>query len=315
MGYGAGGYGSGPYGLPLWMLHPNTGGVPVAGSDDPGALVFRAGQLQFGRMLLGSDTRAGWRDLVGWRDLPGAQVTDTPRPQAHGAYPGAVYADAATITFTFLVRGKAEAKAKALAAIERHTRMDGVERALVVHDGITAATMRRARVIGRQVPMGKVLPVGPVECSLQFLAADPRRYSLTEQVHTVAIPQMIGGLEYPLDYPLDYGTTTGGAVLVNNQGDEATPVVVTFHGPLVKPVLKGPGWSLAFNITLAGSESLVVDTITGAATVGGADRLYTIDPLSDPPEVCQLPAGPSTLHLAATSGSGSASVAFRHAYL
>jgi len=288
----------------MLLAAENTGGIIVAPGGMDGGLVSEAGHLQFGEMLLGGGTSAGWRELIGWRDTPEADVSDAPRPQAHGAYPGDVWGSSLVVTFTYLVRGTPEGKAAALDTIERYAPMDGVERVLAVHDG-SGAWFRRARVIGRQVPQDRHFRHGPVECSLQFLCADPRRYALQARSSTVALPASSGGLVYPLVYPLEYGTSSAGAATATNAGTEATPLVAVFHGPLTNPALVTPGWRLGFDIVLANGESLTVDTSAGTALLNdSADRLYTLQPDSDPLERCQLQPGDSDLSLTAEAGTG-----------
>lgn len=290
-----------------------TGGIPVAPGGAAGALVTEAGQVQYGDMLLGGGTAAGWIELVGWRDTPDARTSDSLRPQAHGAYPGDVIGDSLVVTYTYLVRGHPADKARAIDAVEQYAPMDGVDRALVVDDG-TGPWLRMARVIGRQVPQDATYRHGPVECSLQFLCADPRRYALDQRAGTVTLPSSTGGLDYPLTYALDYGTSTSGATTADNVGSMPTPVVATFYGPLSDPIVTASTWELGFNITLADGERLVVDTAEGTALLNGtADRLYTIRNDSDPVERCLLPPGSTNLALSATTGTGRLVVQHRDA--
>lgn len=288
--------------------------IPVSPGGTIGGQVTGPGQLQFGDMLLGGGTAAGWRELVGWRDTPGAQVSDSPRPQAHGAYPGDVFGDSLVVTYTYLLRGTPGEKVSHVDTIERYAPMDGVERPLTVNDG-AGPWFRMARVIGRQVPQDHNFEHGPLECSLQFLCADPRRYARVEKSATVTLPASLGGLEYPLDYPLGYGESSSGALSATNAGSVPTPVVATFHGPLEDPVLTTGTWTMAFNINLVDGETLTVDTNQGTAMLNGnADRLYTLRNDSSPLERCFLPPGDTNLALLASSaGDGRLVVTYRDA--
>lgn len=291
------------------------GGIIVAPGSGAGLLVARPGQVQYGDMLMGGGTSARWKNLIGWRDLPSAAVADSQRPQAHGTYPGSVFGDSITVTYDYLLRGSFEEKVEARNAIERWAPMDGIERPLVIDDG-DGPWFRMARVTSRTVPQDHQSRVGPWACSMQFLCADPRRYSLDEKTFRVAIPSSSGGLQYPLNYALEYGSYTGGGGNVRNDGAVATPVVVTFTGPLVDPKLSATNhqsWVMGFDLTLAAGETLVVDTAAGTALLNGADRLYTITPLSDPLERCTLNPGSTSLSLLSASGTGYATVAYRDA--
>lgn len=298
------------------MAYDDTGGIPV----DPAATESTpvdSGQVRFGHTTMGAGTSARLRALIGWRDLPDVEVSDSPRPQGPGDYPGAAYPGSLIVTGIFLVRGTPAAKALALAAIERATQPSHVDQPLVVHDS-TGASYRMARVVGRVIPQERHFTHAPVEASVQWRCADPRRYDQSEQSAALALASSTGGLEYPLEYPLEYGTTVGGAVAVTNTGSADAPVVLSLAGPLVNPRVEcSAGWSLEFETSLADGEVLEVSSTDGTVRLGGtADRLYTLRPTSDPLEGCSLPAGQTvTLSLAAGSGSGSASVSFRPAYL
>lgn len=291
------------------------GGIPVAPGSGAGSMVSRPGQVQYGEMLLGGGSSARWRNLYGWRDLPAASVADSQRPQAHGTYPGSVFGDSVTVTLDYLLRGSYEDRMAALAAIERYAPMDGVERALVIDDG-DGPWMRMARVTARTVPQDHTFQVAPLACSMQFLCADPRRYSLDGKTVAVRIPSSSGGIVYPINYPLEYGTFTGGGATAQNEGAVATPLTVTFNGPLNEPALSATNhqsWVMGFGINLAAGEALVVDTADGTALLNGADRLYTITPMSDPLERCTLNPGNTSLSLLSASGTGYATVAYRDA--
>lgn len=287
--------------------------IPVDELDAGGGLVTTPGQLQFGPMLLGGGTSAGWRTLTGWRDLPDAELGDSPRPQAHGNYPGSVFGGPIAVTFQFLLRGTPAEKLADLETLERWTQLkpSGEELWLAVDDG-DGVWMRRARVIGRSIPQEKHFTHAPLECALQFLCADPRRYSLDETTGQAVLASGSGGLAYPLVYPLVYGTQSAGALAVTNAGTADAPLTLTFLGPLTNPRVVCDDWTLAFDITLAGGETLAVDTGTGTALLNGtADRLSAIATDSDPLDACLLPPGASTLTLTASAGSGQVQILFR----
>lgn len=186
--------------------------IPVTIGSAAGTQVSEPGQLQYGPMLLGAGTSAGWRELVGWRDTPDAQVADSQRPQAPGGYAGAVLGDSLVVTFIYLLRGHPEQKQADVDTIEEHTPMDGVDRALVVDDG-SGPWLRMARVIGRHVPQDVNYRHGPVECSVQFLCADPRRYALTPSQGEATLPTSSGGVAYAALFGTAYGSDLYGAGL------------------------------------------------------------------------------------------------------
>lgn len=292
-----------------------TGGLPVDVGGEDGALATGPGMLQYGEVLLGSGTPAGWRELVGWRDRPDVSLSDSPRPQAHGSYPGDVFSGSRVVTFKFLLRGAPDAKAVAVDALERYLPVDSVERFLTVDDG-TGPWFAMARVTGLHVPQDKHYRHGPLECWVQFTCADPRRYSLAAKAAAVTLPAASGGLDYALVYPLEYGVSASGSVTVTNDGSTETPLRGTLVGPLTNPVLTTTEWSLLFDITLAAGETLELDASAGTALLDGtADRLYAISNMSDPLEACLFRPGDTQLSLSAFAGSGQLNLTYRDARL
>lgn len=291
------------------------GGIPVADpGDPPGALVTSYGHVQYGRVLAGDGSSVRAVRVHGWRNLPDADVADVPRPQAAGAEPGSVLGGSLTITVDYLIRGLPDAKAAAVDAFEQHHPQDGVERMLALDDG-TGTWFRWARVVAREVPQEKHYRHGPVEVSVQYLCADPRRYRLQARSVSLSLPAAAGGLAYPLAYPLEYGLAVGTARQVVNDGGTATPLSVAFVGPLTNPQLQSPLWGFGFDLTLASGEVLTVDTADGTALLDGADRMGVLRPSSTPVEQCLIPEGGTTVTLTAAAGTGTATVTTHDARL
>lgn len=313
--YGDSTYGAGTFGAISWADYPTTGGIPVEPGTTDGGLVTRPGQLQFGPMLLGADTRAGWLELVGWRERPGVDISDSPRPQAHGSYPGDVFTQERVVTYTFLLRGTVEAKALAVDTLEQYLPADSVEQFLTVDDG-TGPWFTMARVTGLHIPQGKHYRHAPLECSVQFTCADTRRYSGVAKSATVTLPVTSGGLAYPLVYPLDYGTSSSGSGVVTNNGSASTPLRGALVGPLTNPTVRAAGWSVAFDLVLAAGEFLALDATEGTAMLNGtADRLYALSNTSDPLEACMFDPGDTSVTLSADAGTGHLDLSYRDARL
>lgn len=290
-----------------------TGGLPVDVGGAAGALVTGPGMLQYGELLLGSGTPAGWLELTGWRERPAVDLSDSPRPQAHGTYPGDVFAGSRVVTFKFMLRGTPADKLLALDALERYVPVDSTDRLLAVDDG-SGPWFTLARTTALYVPQGKHFRHEPLECWVQFTCDDPRRYSLDAASGLVGAPVSNGGLIYPLTYPLDYGTSSSGSSTLTNEGSTTTPIVAVFSGPLATPILHTALWSMGFDLNLAAGETLVVDTKAGTVLLNGtADRLYAIRTDSDPLEQIGLPPGDTTVALVSDTGGGSVTITYHHA--
>lgn len=78
------------------------------------------------------------------------------------------------------------------------------------------------------------------------------------------IPPGGGGLTAPLTAPLmATGMPVRQGIIQDTGGDAPTPFRVVFRGPISNPWLRGPGWEVRLNTSLAWDETVTVDTRTG----------------------------------------------------
>ncbi|MBA9003729.1 phage distal tail protein [Thermomonospora cellulosilytica] len=289
----------------------------------PGDLITGDGQIEWRGLLLGAGTPYGWLGLDGWRDLPGVDTGNMPRPARHGSWPGRVLAQERVVTFTCLVRALVADFPAAVAALESAMTLSetGAEEALVVST-LSERRLVYGQITGRAMPIDKAYRVGHGRATLQWVCADPRKYSLVEHTETIPQPAVSGaGLVYPLTYPLTYGPAPEtGTRTVTNAGDVPTSPTITFTGPCTDPALinVGTGTRLEFALPLAAGEELVVDTAAGTVLLGGmADRLYTLTGASVPVEAFELPPGDSMLAFRGGGFSGGATcdVTWRDAWM
>lgn len=152
-----------------------------------------------------------------------------------------------------------------------------------------------------------------------FRVLDPRHYSDEERSTRLSIvPASTGGLRSPLVAPLS--TTRSSAPragLVSNDGDYATALAVTFHGPVSDPwVRSARGWEAGLIGALAYDQSVTLDGRTGtvlrqdgAPVPGMVSRATRMSRLT-------LPPGGSELTFGGTDPTGTAYVdlTWRHAY-
>lgn len=106
--------------------------------------------------------------------------------------------------------------------------------------------------------------IGTTNAQLMMYAEDPRIYDSTLTNITVNYGGDSGfGLAFSFAFSVDFG---GGAVpagtAVINSGNRDTPVIFTITGPITNPIIYNTtsGHSLAFNITLAAAETLLINT-------------------------------------------------------
>jgi hypothetical protein len=125
---------------------------------------------------------------------------------------------------------------------------------------------------------------------------------------------------YPNTYPSAYATIVagGGPQSATNNGNAPTPPVYTISGPATSPSLTISDSSgtrqTTFGLSLAATDSLVIDVLNRTVTLGGADR-YGFSS-GTPIEALQLNPGTSTISLGGTGDATTQlTVTFSDAYI
>lgn len=132
---------------------------------------------------------------------------------------------------------------------------------------------RRRLVYGRPralVPILEDSRFGLIKATASFKLGDALTYDNTEarrSVMILGVPPISGGLSAPLIAPLTAsGTAARMGLIEDTGGDAPTPFTVEFNGPISNPFVKGPGWTIKLNTTLAWDEKVTVDTRLGTIT-------------------------------------------------
>lgn len=288
--------------------------VPTYTDDaPPGSLITQDGQIQWAGLLLGPGTSYGIDSsgLTGWEDLPEIQSGDADRPTDHGAWPGARYAKSRLVSGQVWLlpdaAGGTSAALDAVRTLRRALALRDEERWLAIRvHGETLAV--RARVSRRVVPTDQAYATqGVARASVQWIAADPRRYEPTQRMVSTPPPEPEAGLNWPLVWPLDWGQATStGDVVAENAGSAPAHPVIAFQGPCTTPSVteQGTGRRLRYDIALAATDQLVVDTADGAVVLNGtASRRYTATPDSGPEELFTVGPGASDLSFRADAST------------
>src|SRR5690606_15821753 len=220
--------------LPSLSGSPRPGGDVVAAIDWLGSL---PGHIQYGSFLFGPGTRWRWDELQGWEETPAVDSGTVLRSTQHGAWPGVFLAQSRTVTFSLVIKsepGEMNATVRQFAAA---TPIDSEnEVPLVVQLDEEAPLLIYARCDRRTINVGRSNRTGLARGAIQFVASDPRRYSLLESSVITELPMPEDGLEFPLSFPLDWGETgsTGNVECVNS-GDALTHPTIEIHGPCDTP--------------------------------------------------------------------------------
>ncbi|MFH8981345.1 phage distal tail protein [Streptomyces varsoviensis] len=290
-------------------------------TDTPGSLITRDGQIQWAGLLFGPGTpyQIDSTGLTGWDDLPGLDSADVARPDQHGSWPGAQWAKPRTVSAAvWLLPGRPEQAADVAREFRAATGVHDSEQWLAVRlHGETLAC--RARVDRRVIPLDRTYQTqGVAKATLQWLSTDPRRFSSSEQSVRTTLPVPEPGLVWDgadraggaegLRWPLEWGTAdfiADGTVTATNGGDAPVNPVVEFRGPVRRPSLTrlSDGTQLQYDIALAESDVLTVDTTAGTVTLNGTtSRIHTATASSIPEQRFQLRPGTSSLAFRSAPG-------------
>jgi hypothetical protein len=286
-----------------------------------GDLVTADWQLEYAGKALGDGSPFLVAKIDGLLDLPAVTTADKGRLRRHGLIPGDDFTGGRSVVITFEVFGDTVAEfTDAVADLAALTTPGKDEQALVFKiPGVAGGGHRLiyCRPRKRSLPIGREyyyrLPLAQVE----FVATDPRIYSLFEYNETTTLPSAGGGVTFPLTFPLTFGSvSTGGVIWPFNGGTFATPPKFTITGPVVNPKIMNvtlDKW-IQCEISLAAGDTLTIDTEKRTIMLNGtASRYHTLTADS---KWWELVPGSNEVHYSAsTQTSSTLTVLWRAAWI
>lgn len=210
--------------------------------------------------------------LEGW-DSPEIRAEFTDREADHGTWASPVYLGSRPVTLA----GTIVAPSRALleSAMERLRTAAGLtDTVLTVWETVSKqAVVRRSGKLLVQYVTDTVATY-----SVMVTAADPRRYSTTQQSGTTGLPATSGGLAFPSAFPLTFSATVvSGQINAVNSGSSDTRPVLTITGPVVAPVIAalypdGTVRQLIYSLDLVTGDVLTIDTDAHTVLLGSVSR-------------------------------------------
>ncbi len=280
MGYGSGLYGAGGYG---------------GSGSGPGSLITDQWQVEFrGVVWGGTDADVKISDLAGWLDKPSLRGTRTDRPGRHGAITGRGHAETRTVEVELTVATDDEDMAilQAIDDVCAYTE-EPVDEPVVIWAKTAEPQLVAGRLEKVAIPTDHEWSVGHHRIRLQWVCADPRRYSW--QPYTSPVLGMPGGattgITFPITFPISFGGgIASGSLTLPNTGNAAAYPVFTLTGELSAPVITradtGQKLQFAPSFVLADGQTLTIDTGTRSVlldgTVSRRDALIVADWFSLP---------------------------------
>jgi hypothetical protein len=282
-------------------------------------VIFKIGNTTFndGGVLHVRAFTPGASDLV---------TTDAQRAQQDGVIVGRDYIGSATWAFTIDTKAGGEAGA---AAADAALHAEWNNPAIRTNPNTTVPLSyqmagRWRRVYGRP---GKYAGIngdtltrfgrGRIVCD--FRVTEPYHYDDTEtSVVLTIVPGTTGGLTAPLASPLStVRSSAPRAGNVLNAGDAATPLKVTFHGPVTNPwVRSATGMEVALIGTLAYDQSVTINPRAGTVTRQDGTNAAGMLTRATRMSTTLLQPGTTVLSFGGTdpTGTATATLSWRNAY-
>lgn len=280
-----------------------------------GELITQSGQWELNGLLMGEGTVYRVLRSSTPHAFPEMRVDDVDRSGRAGMIAGQDLPGGRRVPLTIGVRCSSRSLARsALQLLQSAWSPGPVDVALVWRDDMgTFRYTGRPRLAD---PDESMVAAGAVDVSCRFLATYPYYAADGESSVSTGFPVGGTGRTYPRSYPRVYGSAgTGGIVAAANAGSVAVPWQATITGPWVNPTILhvASGRQLTINVTLAAAEILTVDSAVQSILLGGSASRFSS--LVQPASWFSLLPGSNDIRFGGASGSGTAQLAWRSAWL
>ena len=256
-------------------------------------------------LVIGAGTEYIVTEVDGF-GIPAVRNGDTPRPSDRGSFFGRDFIGHRMVTVKVTVVGDSDSDAldnlEALFAAWQLATPDG-DAYMPLRFQVPGRDTRRFHGRPRDAAVDETAIQGAqIPVTLLFATADPSIFSDDLSSDTVPLADPGGGRSYPLTFPRVFGSggVAGGVIFATNQGNYATRPVATIVGPCVNPSIENvdTGEVMAFTITLASTDTLVVDFDARTVELNGASRYSTKTTAST---WFELAPGTTEIHFTASS--------------
>jgi hypothetical protein len=231
----------------------------------------RLGRIQWGDLMFGPGTRYAVTSIEGLDDLPEVRAEDMPRPTQHGEYTGPDYTGPRVIQLGLGLRGDSPDELRELTLALRAATQP--QRQPAPLQFLDQDTLVWAKVRRRSVPYDAEHLWSIGDAAIEFYAADPYLYGLTEQSASTTAYSPSAGRTYPLTYPRSYGSAgTSGRITAVNGGAAPAYPVLRLDGPVANPAIEqvNTGSVITLDATLQAGEYLLIDTRSRAVLLMGS---------------------------------------------
>lgn len=252
--------------------------------------------------------------------LPGVRDSDREVPFDHGIFQGPEYVEPRTVSIDMTIRG--------VDANDCQSNVDALIKAWYF-DARAASTYNKGSILSVRQP-GQVerllygrprrltidhsrIIAGNATATAEFLSRDPRWYSSTLNSSVLGLASVSSGFSWDKSFDFGFGGGSSNAVNCVNAGSFNSIPSLRLDGPLTNVTVTNEttGKSIVITYTLAGGEYLELDFQQRTVLLGGtASRYY-----AKSGDWWDLIPGTNSIRLNASSGSGTATLSWRDAWL
>lgn len=238
-------------------------------------------RIAFNELELGDDSLYNVTSIEGLDSLPDITIGMAPKPRRHGSWLGGKLAQKRVISIAFEILGDPDddhRTTKPKNALQNAFQLSDIEQPLIFEmDYGEEPTLVYASVTALDLPIVQNYSRyrrGIVE----FTCTDPVKYGAVGKAGTTPPPSIPAATAYGEPYGFAYSESTGtsGTFLAHNAGDSPAPVVYTITGPINQPAITLTDSvgvrRTQFNLALAATDRLVVDTANNSVRLNGTDR-------------------------------------------
>jgi hypothetical protein len=255
----------------------------------------------------------------GLEDLPTLRVQDDNRGFSDGMWTGRDFLNGRYLTFTLQVMNDSAGTMQTYLSELKSNLLFQQQGTGVLQFKLPGRGVQRveARVRRRSLTIDPDYTYGKSVAVVELFCPDPRIYDDASQV-SVLSPGSSYGRTYDRVYPLLYNSAIGSSNAFGaftNNGNVTVYPTFTLTGSMVSPVVSNSttGDLLKINVTLSGSDVLVIDTDTKAITLNGYAARNLLDNTSS---WFGFPPGSTTVGIVASGTStGTLTVAYRNGYV
>lgn len=277
-----------------------------------------AWQFTYNGYTWGNGKPISTQQVDGLDSLPDMDVSDAPRGQMDGMFPGYDVLRGRTIQQILRVINKNPVTREAeLGLFRAAITKQSVDLPLTFQ--VDGQGLRRVYCRPRKRELTqdrRLVAFGLGEPRVEFFAADPRIYDDALQTASTGLAVLGTGLGFNATPNFSFGgASSSGDIIAVNAGDFPGPWTASITGPITDPYIQlvGTGQRIALTGTVAVGDTLLFDSLAKSIMLNGTASRYNL--IKAGSEWFSLAPGSNQVTFGASSGSGTLTLNWRSTWI